>query len=182
MQLQLNFGGFYQSVWDSILDNELEYMCEDMSDHDELDAFYDNVSWIKTYNKASEYITDLFNQVMLDYGYIINVEFERLNRPKFYNFETDVIILKDYDLDTLENALIGVLNELDAYEVYNELLKDATTSRSGYIAFYSIDTIEQYQKINLMIEALFLNDKFISGIIDGLSANAYDIITFKNEQ
>lgn len=131
--ITINFGGFYDSIHDDILDrgvaNFFGFVDESGEpDHDRLRDI-DRLTWKDARDQYCEEYLNTLNSV-LD----TNIKFQRLEYPQYYNYSTDTI-----------EALIDRKDALRLFEYLrgNDLKKEAlqrvhevTTSRDGYIAHY----------------------------------------------
>lgn len=115
------FSGFYESIHDSVFDQETEYILEDYPDKewDDFQFTYDYESYCKNYVRA----------INSELG--MNLEFQELISPREYNFTTDKIIcwIKPSDVKKLSSALNS--------DTMKNLVKERFTSRDGFISFYS---------------------------------------------
>jgi hypothetical protein len=83
------------------------------------------------------------NQVDLDLNFV------KLERPKEYNFKTDVIIVKIEEEDQVK--IVDFVKK-DFKQDLLEYVKDVTTSYDGYFAFYTHDQTMANED-NKLIEA-----------------------------
>lgn len=158
LSVKIPFSGFYESTHDALLNNWLDYEQEAlMSEHDctleqvqELsELFYQEINWkavhteyAKAYVKEVEkliadasrkYKEDSTGKRYLSEAFNVSIEFESLESPKYYNYETDCIYGK---IST--NDIKIMLAELDADE-WREFVKERCSHRSGFISFYPSD-------------------------------------------
>ena len=135
--VEIPFSGFYNSIHDSIIDSVLEYESECYADVDKAKDIILDVLNINHYNKIREELGKVFVEGVNElfwYEYDINLdlEFDSLKSPKFYNYSTDEIYC--YVDNNKINELVALLdNENDFIEV----LKDKYQSRDGFIVFDS---------------------------------------------
>ena len=135
--VKIPFSGFYNSIHDSIIDSALEYESECYADSDKANDIILDVLNINHYNKIKEELGKLFvggvNELFwYEYDIKLDLEFDSLKSPKFYNYSTDEIYCY-VDNDKI-NELVALLdNENDFIEV----LKDKYKSRDGFIVFDS---------------------------------------------
>jgi hypothetical protein len=160
MQLTLNFGGFYQGIHEDIINNavsrELEYSMED-TDSDDEDRFYSRLDYSKIYLEyAKYYVREFFISVLLNYGVKLTIKPKNISisSPKEYNFYTDVIILSDVSKTTVKNLtrLFNTLVKDD--DEFREFIRYKTTSRDGYMPYYTYD--EVVAKVDLSVSLEFL--------------------------
>ena len=135
--VKIPFSGFYSSIHGSIIDSALEYESECYADSGKANDIILDVLNINHYNKIKEELSKLFvggvNELFwYEYDIKLDLEFDSLKSPKFYNYSTDEIYCY-VDNDKI-NELVALLdNENDFIEV----LKDKYKSRDGFIVFDS---------------------------------------------
>ena len=159
-QLQLNFDGFYESYYSYMIDERIDAMIDDIDLSDnEAQAYIDSIDFMEAQNDISKMIVESFNNLVFndleDKSLYTAIVFDGLYSPKFYNFETDSILLKDNDLMALYKLYSSLIDSLAINDSYNDLLSDYTTSKSGYIAFYTLESIPLNHIVNVMIESLY---------------------------
>ena len=135
--VKIPFSGFYNSTHDGIIDSALEYESECYTDSEKANDIILDVLNINHYDKIREELSKVFvesiNELFwYEYDIKLNLEFDSLKSPRFYNYSTDEIYCY-IDNDKI-NELIALLdNENDFIEV----LKDKYQSRDGFIVFDS---------------------------------------------
>ncbi len=170
--LNVNFGGFYNSEHENFVEYAVnDYNADDQGKTTEEinNKIYDmdyNDFWGKLYKLyAIDYIDILNEEVGL------NLKFENIDSPKFYNYSTDIFIcsnFKKYNLFTLKRYIIS--NDLQ--KELKEELRRVTTSASGYIAFYSIDEIIE----DVELYGMTLLDVIINSLGYDFFLNEFDMI------
>lgn len=130
------FGGFYQSIHDSEIDNALERMFSDRNTGNERNEGLESAFFRKCD----------FSVVHLDYAkayaeafaeeFKIKLEFESLSSPKEYNFTTDRIFV------TIADSEVTRLHSLVTAEELDKAAKERFTSYSGFISSYSNDVAD----------------------------------------
>lgn len=91
------FHGFYNSIHDSVLDNALDSLCENnpkLREH-----LFDALNWRSIHTEYASKYVDAYNDLLN-----IDSKFIRLISPKYYNFETDRILI-DVPLKPLNDYL-----------------------------------------------------------------------------
>ena len=133
-QIIINFGGFYCSVHDSLIDSMLDSYYQDENgetlDYYSLDINYKTIfeAYSKQYLKTLEAWLHYENDVTIEF------DFKSLQSPREYNFSTDKIIA------SISNASHKkLINKFKKDVDFIAYLKEATQSRPGYISFYSFD-------------------------------------------
>lgn len=129
------FQGFYHSIHDDNLDRAADSVLQDDRGdcvHDGLVMrLFDAVDWKQAHiSYAKEY-----TKAWADKVGIAGVEFEELNSPREYNFTTDRIFVKIPDAEVRR-----IFSETPRQPLH-EKAAEWFTSRSGFISFYSADTI-----------------------------------------
>lgn len=127
------FSGFYESLHDGAIDDALNQMFW-MGDND--DQCNEGLA-LRVFNDCD------FSQVHERYAwqyvqefskaFDIEMEFEELSSPRFYNFTTDRIFVRVSD-DTVER-MYATVNEAELAHA----VREQYTSRGGFISFYSPD-------------------------------------------
>ena len=138
------FNGFYNTIFDAS-DEMIEENIEYHNEENDTDLNYDDFKWdFKEYHNriAKACISPIWNELNHLFSNIkspeINIEFEQLVSPKFYNYSTDSIDVT-YKLDWFTFAkIVGYLNENRSD--FEQYLIDRYTSRSGFSSFYSNDS------------------------------------------
>jgi len=133
MEVVFNFGGFYNSFYDQ----EIDSVVYDEDSTIDVDA----IDFKALHIEVSKRIVEQFNQY-IDNEFDVKSEFKfnDLESPKYYNFSTDTIILDISDLDRIKLDLLVASNE-DVQSILKGIVKDVTTSKSGYVAFYDYDKV-----------------------------------------
>lgn len=161
IQTNVNFGGFYNSLHSDIID----YYIEDF------EYEWETVDYKTTYRTyVKDYITVLNNK--LD----TNIIFKALNSPKYYNYSTDSIIVEISKKDILK--LFKYIKEEDLKQEVFNIIKDASTSKDGYIAFYNYGDFFKKDNLDILIECLFdiIVEHLQEDIIDDIQSNYIKIV------
>lgn len=138
MSISIPFSGFYESVHSGLIDHEIEQLFADRDTGEEgviPEAFYltDYCTKATFEAYAKDYLENFRTWLYLEINLDISLEFEKLYRPRFYNYQTDRI----FAFISLEDArkLEVLANPLTLKAV----IERRHTSRSGFISFYSND-------------------------------------------
>ena len=186
--VKIPFSGFYNSVHDSIIDSALEYESECYADSDKANDIILDLLNINHYNKIREELSKVFvegiNELFwYEYDIKLDLEFDSLKSPRFYNYSTDEIYCY-IDNDKI-NELVALLdNENDFIEV----LKDKYQSRDGFIVFdstlqaidnkdYSLffsDLLCQLIDFDVIEDNEYYNDKAFETVLNNLPECLYD--------
>jgi len=157
MRININFGGFYgschESLIDAVIEDEKEYYSNEYENRVKLKKYLqnNNIEFWELYNykdihlEYSKLWLGLFkdwfkNEFDLD----IPLKFIELSSPKYYNYSTDVIIasvkLKKHEIKSLlHNDVLNI--ECDLLDRFENMVSRVTTSGSGYFAFYDYDKV-----------------------------------------
>lgn len=131
----LNFGGFYNSIHDQLIDSELDNYYQD-DDGNILDYYSLNIPYKTIFNEYSKFYISSFSEWLNDtYSIDINLSFSELISPREYNFSTDKIIAFISKLN--ESKL---LNHFKSDTGFLDYLKQASKSYDGYISFYDYES------------------------------------------
>lgn len=135
MTVQFNFGGFYNSFYDGAIDDVI------YEDNDENTIDPDSIDFKALHIAVAKRIVEQFNEyISNEFDVEVDLKFECLRSPKYYNFGTDVIDVIISDEDKIKLDLL-VANDSDVEDILKGVVKDATTSRDGYIPFYEYDEV-----------------------------------------
>ena len=160
----VNFGGFYNSIHSDIIENYIE----------DREYNWENVNYKDTYKNYSKSYINVLNNI-LD----TNIIFKALNSPRYYNYSTDSIIIELSKKDILKLFKYIKKEELKL-KVIN-IIKEASTSKDGYIAFYSYKDFFKKDNLDLLVECLLdiIVENLQDNIIDGIQSNYLEIILNK---
>lgn len=131
------FGGFYESIHDSIIENYVSIIYGEEA----LERASDK-SWRRL---QEEYCKQWLGEFNDRYG--INIKYESLICPNAYNYSTDEIFA-----DISEDDLSKLIEQAKQIEGYDEYLKQVTTSRDGYLSLYSYDEIWEDENKDILAE------------------------------
>lgn len=149
----LNFGGFYHSEWDLMIDYLVDttvLLYEDEDHPLDSDEIIGKVDFKATRELISKAVVNSFNQAC---G--LDVVFKALVSPKEYNFQTDTIEVLVSEEDAVK--VDAVLSEMDLWDEYEDAIIEATAERSGYMPFYSVKTLPEWAKLGIKLDILFSN-------------------------
>jgi len=149
MLVNINFGGFYGSLHESLIEDAIISVYGDDND-DVYDAWDD--ARIK-YSK--EYIKELNDMLQ------INMEFITLDSPYSYNYRTDFIVI-----DITEKDIIKLMEFIKLHDLKKEVLeqiKYCATPYDGYIPYYDYNDYFKKENRHFLVEAIF--DVIIKDII-----------------
>lgn len=123
MIIQIPFSGFYYSIHDLMMDNELEYYPLDIQD-----KLFDSINW---HAVRLEYAKEYCKQFAHKFG--LDITFESLSSPKYYNYQTDRIFAHISESEV--QRIFGNTQKIYLEKTCSEMF----TSRDGFISFYDAD-------------------------------------------
>ena len=186
--VKIPFSGFYNSIHDSVIDSALEYESECYADSDKASDIILDALNVNHYDKIREALSKVFvegvNELFwYEYDIKLDLEFDSLKSPKFYNYSTDEIYC--YVANDKINELVILLdNEND----FIKALKDKYQSRDGFIVFdstlqaidnkdYSLffsDLLCQLIDFNSIDNNEYYHDKASETVLNNLPECLYD--------
>lgn len=130
--VQVPFAGFYCSLHDSELDNVLERLFDfegtGNANFDLVDVARDAIDWACVQEAyAAEYVK------LLGHEYDLELTFDGMSPPKYYNFETDRVFAY-ITRDSLAKIARAVPRK-----ALRAAIKERFTSRDGFISHYPSD-------------------------------------------
>lgn len=155
MQVNIEFGGFYESIHSGIVDGCVERMfCDDNGIVD-----WDNVEvdWSEANNNYMREWLWIFAEWLKDeYGVIAAFKKPVLKSPKYYNFATDTI-----DCNLTKREVTDIVDLCKGQIEFLNYLADATQSRSGFISFYTFkEALADKDGVLIQYALRFLADQF----------------------
>lgn len=141
MKTYIPFSGFYHSIHDDAIMNSLESCYgDDCGELPRITAqrLFEAIDWSECCQKyAALYAAEFGRRFKID------LTFRALHSPKFYNYETDQILV-----DVSEEEVARIFAATDT-EVLAEEIKQRHTSRSGFISFYP-NSLEKWLEIPIV--------------------------------
>lgn len=137
------FAGFYNSTYDGEFDTLIEQEADRMTDtypqppgpisaRDYAEILFDNTDFhTAMHYVASKYPTYLADLINDEFDLDLTLEFDSLESPKFYNFETDRIFAK------VSHENLVKMHDLIPPDRLQNTIDNHLKSRSGFISFYS---------------------------------------------
>ena len=161
IETSINFGGFYESIHSYIIDDNIE-----LNEYD-----FEKVNYKDTFEIYAKDYIKILNQ-KLD----TNIIFKDLISPKFYNYSTDFINVEISKKDILK--LFQYVRNEDLKEEVINIIKDSSTSKDGYVAFYNYNDYFKKDNLDLLLECMLdiIVDTLQDDIIEELQANYLEII------
>lgn len=155
MNIRINFGGFYNSHHEFIVEKAIGYAIgADDPETGEIngDKLWDFNQWGEAYTDYAQQWLDMLNS---EIG--TNFRFIELNSPNQYNFRTDEIYAHATTADCL--AVFKAIKNEDIKSDVFRIIRDRTTSYDGYRAFYRYGDIFERDQWHFLIE--FMLDALI---------------------
>ena len=136
--INIPFAGFYGSKYsgelDAVQERFVEYEVEKnpgLNPDIPNEALWHCADYGKAYDHIARAYGDQFNQYILDeYELDLDLKFESMQSPKFYNFETDRIFCE------ISEENVRKLREAVSDPALRHAIKERFTSRSGFISSY----------------------------------------------
>jgi len=176
IQAEINFGGFYESIHSDYIDSNIESAFDGYYNMGEKIYNLDYTAFEVLYSKA--YIS-MINEVC-----DLELEFYSIDSPSEYNFRTDTILVNVNEADLWRINSFTRYNDLK--EQVQKRLDVITTSRDGYIPFYTAEEVlndpELITGIKLSIIADYCNSDELESYLD--NNNIYEDIqnlAYENE-
>ncbi len=130
--IRIPFSGFYETHHGNSMDNELEgtlseYEGKATADEiEQLQSYWYEINWGDYFKQYAENYAYCFSEI-----FDVKLDFQFLESPKFYNFETDKIFCN------IEFSEIERIYKESDKKVFAEIAAKQLTSRSGFISFYN---------------------------------------------
>jgi hypothetical protein len=153
-KIAINFGGFYESIHDSRIDNMIEgYGGDEYPEYND----WENIDFKKTFKSYIEaYCNDLSGFIKSEYNIDMDFKDLELESPKYYNYSTDTILA-----DIPKNQIKELNSLMIKDALFLEFLEERVKSCSGYISFYTYETALANKNNILIVYILeFICDKF----------------------
>lgn len=149
--IRLPFPGFYESAYSGEVDytaeREAEYLAEKeveerpkelrLTRDQFADVLFDVTDYSAAYHAIAKDYVETFNDMVSDALELpLDLKFEELTSPRFYNFETDRVFASISDEAV---SALFLLSDADHHKALGEVIKDRHTSYDGFHSFYSND-------------------------------------------
>lgn len=152
MEARLKFGGFYNTEHSFIIDDYINTYFGDDSGNlpTNIDDIYWEIDWKKFKTLYSKELVEFMNDKMN-----LDLKFIQLWQPREYNFYTDEIDV-EFTKSTIFKA-VEILEEYEMEEDYYELIEKYTTSRDGYIPYYTKEEFSEDEELmmGVYLELIF---------------------------
>lgn len=167
MLVQIPFSGFYESIHNSLIDDEIDYFFDNNAKLGE--RLRDSINW---HDLLNEYAKGYAESVAHEFN--IKMQFESLTSPKYYNFQTDRIFC-----EISESEVKRIFSETDKH-VLTETAKSMFTSRDGFNSFYDPDCLTwgditdfDHNQLHCLLVAYINNDDFEWSIMEDSICNGF---------
>ena len=169
MNVTVEFGGFYGSIHEQLIDDVVDRNTFGMTDI-QYNDFLDNLIWDEIRLNYARGFMKLLAE-WLEKELYIGVKYSentiKVISPREYNFRTDTL---DVDFTPESIAHLNAWARKD--DEFKDYLQEATQSRDGFISFYSYDdALADKDGILSQYALRFLCDEFIGS---GEFVDAYD--------
>ena len=164
------FDGFYDSIWDGLIDDYLEMEAEEK----------EVKSYSVDYEGYAKGIVIAIDQALSELGLDIDLEFQSLVRPREVNFQTDSINVKvNLDFDKFISMVADKRKEIAP------ILKERYSSRDGFYSYHSNNFEEWFDdllnnfenelhKVGSMLEILCeIEEVTTEDVVDAFTSNNY---------
>ena len=162
----LQFGGFYYSIHDELIDSMLESYFSD--DSGEPLEHPDNIDYQIIFTEYCNQLIPLYKEFMSDeYSLDISLKFIHLDSPREYNFTTDSMLcdVTEKDFKKLKNYFLK-----DA--AFIKYANDKSKSRDGFISFYDgIKNIKTDDSILLQYIFMYVTSEISETFLDLYDTN-----------
>ena len=146
ISVRIDFGGFYDSIHDSRIEGDIEsnldYIANFLAlDDSKVQEIYNNINFNDIRNNyIVGYCNSLADIILNEFGISFDFVNLKLDSPREYNFETDVILC-EVDKTKIQSLTNIFLNSSEYKKDFIKHIEDITTSKSGYMPFYSFEDI-----------------------------------------
>lgn len=169
-EITLNFGGFYNSIHSEIIDSQIE---KDGSDNGNYSWENDLTNYQETNKNYAKAYIEIIKKYLFENGVNVDIDFIEIDSPTYYNFATDAIIIKILSKDHQKKIIKFVKSKFK--KELARYIKDTTTSRDGYMSFYTLEEVLK-NKDNKLIEAcLEIISNFINKDLQNLLEIEFNI-------
>ena len=184
VEIEIPFWGFYESIHDVNLEDAIESAFNydyDTGDEIELGEDYENarwdadIDWKSLHEGYAKAFAEEFGQ-----RFGLDLEFEELTSPQFYNFSTDRIFAK-VPIEQINK----IRKEVEAHEEYPDYIKERYTDRDGFWSNFPSDYKDegwtkdelqpvQYQTIlEFYIERIEIDEEWQTFLMDDFRGNGH---------
>lgn len=157
------FSGFYGSIWEldlHYIDEEISQARHDkglFSDYNVDDLQIDNESFE---NDVVQNFIEALQEILSEHNLIKSIEFQKILRPKTYNFSNDSVnVAIEFYQENLSDFIYS------RHESFCKFLKSRYTSCDGFISHYSND-FEIWQSDTKHFSDFSKNGHFLGAILD----------------
>jgi hypothetical protein len=144
LETQIPFPGFYNSIYDSGFDSDIEYAIENYCDEnpesvesDVVNAFWDSVDTSRARLEIAELHVETWCSTFTAVtGIDLGLKFKAIESPREYNFTSDSVYASVSRKAVFECYKLA---KADGFTRFRAAVKERFTSRSGFISFYPSD-------------------------------------------
>ena len=160
IKFNLDFGGFYESTHNWIIENSIanHFSIEDCFDYNDLeDKDLDKVDFKAMQKDYAEQWFDLYYQKVFPHGYFVGID-----SPEYYNFETDKIEV-EISASKVNNIIGDACSDCDLIDYIEENSQSYDGFQSWYVGFTKV---RKNPAVFMNYYTRFLSEKH-KDIIDG---------------
>lgn len=174
IKFYIPFGGFYNSIYDSVIDDVIKSEIDEGYITDEQS---ENINYQKIFEALSEHIFDniveLFNDEFDLFTENTYFKYDGLYSPKYYNYSTDKI-----KAVCSKDVYITIYNKFIVNKSFVDWINEASKSRSGFVSFYEgIDEVKKEPSIFLeYLFRWFTLNEYRDEIVDQTCEEIHEII------
>ena len=167
--VNIQFGGFYNSIHSYYIENAIEtYNSDDNGNMPEKisETIYD-FEYSEFYGVLESMYADVYVDMINEYTGA-DFEYKGISSPRFYNLSTDEIMVNFERCDLYKAMRYIIANDLKSD--FRDHVNNVTSSKSGYVPFYTheefMGNIELVTWAILTVIAKYLNHNELSSYLD----------------
>lgn len=158
MRTTVEFGGFYGSVHEQMVESAVEIYCMD-EDGNIDETIYEDHDWRESNENYMREWLGIFSEWLKD-DYDLDLEFTNaeLKSPQFYNFRTDTI---EADINLTKRKADDLVAKFDKEADIRDYLRQATQNRDGFMSFYTYEEARDNKDgVGLQLLLRYLAERF----------------------
>lgn len=142
MEVVLNFGGFYGSIHEDLIDQmEESYIRDDRGNSPDDYAENSSVRWGDLKNEYCKAYVDFVNE-----AFGVALTYKKIDSPRFYNYTTDKIVC--------EANIAKIIARVDPEDL-EKRVKTMTTFQDGYIPYFEFDEVYEEGNVDILCHCAF---------------------------
>lgn len=147
-QFNLQFGGFYNSTHEQLIDSMLEnYFMNDEGEYE----LPDNINYKAIFDAYCLELLPIYKEYISDeHGLDVNIKFLQLDSPHFYNYSTDTMLceISNESFNAIKKHFLSDKN-------FVEYANRESKSRSGFSSLYD-GILEITANDSILLEYIFM--------------------------